>query len=169
MLKSFDPTVVRIGRNFFREPADPNFIQSMGLPSLTRLWRLKNRPHSTAEKGFDGQLLAENLNKEKYIPYSMTGGLFLSLPGNSVVEEMRGKPVYQLNYRWADLDPVYPMTLLVDELVQIADGVYLGQLVMATSHYKPGNGKCASVRKAIAGMGLGGGFPRRGARLRLPK
>jgi hypothetical protein len=30
------------------------------------------------------------------------------------------------------------MTLLVDELVQIADGVYLGQLVMATSHYSLG-------------------------------
>ena len=138
MLKSFDPAVVRMGRNFFREPTNPDFIQSLGLPSLTRLWRLKSRPHSTAEKGFDSQLLAENLNKEKYIPYSMTGGLFLSLPGNSVVEEMRGKPVYQLNYRWADLDPVYPMTLLVDELVQIADGVYLGQLVMATSHYSLG-------------------------------
>jgi len=138
MLESFDPTVARIGRNFFREPANPNFIQSLGLPVLTRLWHLKNRPESTAEKSFDSQLLAENLDKEKYIPYKMTGGLFLSLPGNSVVEEMRGKPVYQLNYRWADLQPVYPMTTLVDELVEVADGVYLGQLVMATSHYSLG-------------------------------
>lgn len=138
MPASYDPAVARIGRNFFREPDHPNFIQSLGLPVLTHLWHLKKRPENTAVEGFDGQLLAENLEKEKYIPYNLTGGYFLSLPGNSVVEEMRGKPVYQLNYRWADLHPAYPMTQLVDELVQIADGVYLGQLVMATSHYSLG-------------------------------
>jgi hypothetical protein len=60
---------------------------------------------------------------------------------------MNNKPVYQLNYRWPGLEPAYPMTRLVDELVQIADGVYLGQLVMATSHYSLG-----ALRTSVPGL-----------------
>lgn len=139
MLGQYDPDTARIGRNFFREPEDPNFIQSLGLPVLTPYWRLKDRPLRTDAKDFDGQLLSANLAKEKAIPYSKTGGIFLALPGQSVVPEMKGKAVFQLNYRWNELHPAYPMTRLVDELVQIADGVYLGQLVMATHHYSLGS------------------------------
>jgi hypothetical protein len=51
---------------------------------------------------------------------------------------MHAKPVYQLNYRWPTLNPSYPMTRLIDELVQIDDGIYLGQLVFATRHYSLG-------------------------------
>jgi len=87
---------------------------------------------------FGGTLLAGNLEKERFIPYSKTGGIFLALPGHSVLDDVRGKEVCQLNYRWPVLEPAYPMTRLVDELVQIADGVYLGRLVMATRHYSLG-------------------------------
>lgn len=138
VLGKYDQTTTRIGRNFFREPISQGLIQSLGIPVLTRVWRLKKRPTSSTTQGFCGELLDVNLEKEKNIPYSMTGGIFLAQPGHSVVPEMRGKPVYQLNYRWPALGPVYPMTRLIDELVQIADGVYLGQLVMATSHYSLG-------------------------------
>lgn len=135
---NYDPETTRIGRNFFREPDDPNFIQSLGMPVLTQFWNLQDRPLDTKAQGFDSQLLAQNLAKEKAIPYVKTGGIFLSLPGKSVVAEMHGKAVYQLNYRWHDLHPAFPMTRLIDELVQIEDGVYLGQLVMATHHYSLG-------------------------------
>ena len=127
-----------IGRNFFREPPQAGLIQSMGLPVLTRVWQLKGRPADVSAPGFPGVLLPENLEKEKSIPYNMTGGFFLAQPGTSVVPEMNGKSVYQLNYRWPGLDPTYPMTRLIDEMVRIADGVYLGQLVMATNHYNLG-------------------------------
>ncbi|SEM59669.1 hypothetical protein SAMN04489760_12521 [Syntrophus gentianae] len=137
-LKQYSPSTTRGGRNFFRHPPDANLLQSLGLPVLTNLWRLISRPLDCAAAGFLGELLPENLEKEKNIPYTMTGGLFLAQPGISVVPEMKGKGVYQLNYRWPALEPVYPMTRLVDELVQIADGVYLGQLVMATCHYSLG-------------------------------
>jgi len=89
--------------------------------------------------GFDSELLARNLDKEKAIPYSKTGGYFLCNLGTSVVPEMNGKEVYQLNYRWPVLRPTYPMTRLIDELVRIDDGIYLGQLVFATQHYSLGN------------------------------
>lgn len=135
---TYDPATTRMGRNFFREPAHPNFIQGLGLPVLSEAWHLKARPQTPASKGFEAELLQLNLEKEKAIPYVKTGGYFIAQPGASVTPEMRGKEVYQLNYRWPKLEPVYPMTRLVDELVQIDDGVYLGQLVMATQHYSLG-------------------------------
>jgi len=147
MQDSYSPATTRIGRNFFREPPNPGLLQSLGIPVLTRLWQLKQRPSGISASGFLGGLLPENLEKEKNIPYTMTGGIFLAQPGNSVVPEMKGKPVYQLNYRWPALEPAYPMTRLVDELVQIADGVYLGQLVMATRHYSLG-----ALRTTVPGL-----------------
>lgn len=137
-IEAYDANTVRIGRNFFREPENPNLLQGIGMPVLTKLWHLKERPKGTQSEAFGSVLLEENLQKERAIPYSRTGGIFLSAPGASVVEEMNGKQVYQLNYRWPALEPAFPMTRLVDELVQIADGLYLGQLVMATRRYSLG-------------------------------
>lgn len=138
VVAAFDPAVCRIGRNFFRQPADPDFLQSLGLPVLSEAWQLRDRPFSADSAGFQGEIRAVNLAREVNIPYSKTGGIFLSMPGRSVVAEMNGRPVYHLNYRWPALNPAYPMTRLVDELVQIAEGIYLGQLVMATRHYSLG-------------------------------
>ncbi len=138
MMAAYDPETTRIGRNFFREPPNPNPLQSIGLPGLTRLWRLHDRPMTTAAEWYEGRLITENLEKERNIPYSKTGGIFLANIGKSVVPEVHGKPVYQLNYRWPTLHPVYPMTRLIDEVVQIDDGIYLGQLVFATRHYSLG-------------------------------
>lgn len=138
MMAAYDPDTSRIGRNFLREPNDPNLLQGLGLPVLEQVWHLKDRPMSTEAEGFEGELLTANLVKEKAIPYSKTGGIYLALMADSVVPEMNGKQVYQLNYRWPNLDPAYPMTRLVDELVQIGEGIYLGQLVFATKHYSLG-------------------------------
>ncbi len=148
-LDVYDSEVTRIGRNYFRDPHNPSLLHLAGIPALTRLWNLRDRPVSTDVTGFDGVLLEENLELEKNIPYSKTGGQFLGNPGTSVVDEMNGKPVYQLNYRWPGLNPVYPMTRLIDELVQIDDGIYLGQLVMATKRYVLGSLKLSF----LPGMG----------------
>ncbi len=134
-LETYDPRTTRIGRNYFREPPESNLLQSLGLPALTRLWKLEPRPTLITPEIFDTRLTPENEKKEKLVPYSMTGGLFLADMGQSYVPEMNGKAVYQLNYRWPRLNPVYPMTRLVDEIVQIGEGIYLGQLVFATKHY----------------------------------
>ncbi len=135
---AYNSVSTRIGRNFFRQPHNPTLLQLAGLPVLTPLWNLKDRPMTADVTGFDGQLLVENLESEKHIPYTKTGGLFLANPGRSVVPGMNQKSVYQLNYRWTGLNPAYPMTRLVDELVQIDEGIYLGQLVMATKNYSLG-------------------------------
>ncbi len=138
LMAAYDPDTSRIGRNFFRVPPGPDALQSIALPVLEQAWKLKDRPLSIDAEGFDAELLTANLEKEKAIPYSKTGGIYLAAMGTSVVPEMQGKQVYQLNYRWPKLNPVLPMTLLVDELVQIGEGIYLGQLVYATKHYSLG-------------------------------
>jgi len=152
---AYDVSSSRIGRNFFREPADPNLLQGIALPVLEKLWHLKDRPLHQEAEGFNSILLPENLSKEQAIPYSKTGGIFLAQPGQSVVPEMNGKEVYQLNYRWPELDPVYPMTRLVDELVQIADGIWLGQLVMATRHYSLGSCRISLFGERETAISLG--------------
>ena len=139
VMAAYNPDITRIGRNFFRDPGDPNLVQSLGLPVLKEVWHLIERPMSVDAQGFEGTLLAENLAKERNIPYSMTGGIYLADMGNSVVPEMNGKAVYQLNYRWPVLKPAFPMTCLIDEIVQLGEGIYLGQLVFATKHYSLGS------------------------------
>jgi hypothetical protein len=155
VLKQYSPFTTRIGRNFFREPSNPDLIRKLGIPVLTKVWQLRRRPANVSSPGFLGQILPANLEKEKSIPYSMTGGIFIAQPGRSVVPETNGKSVYQLNYRWPLLEPAYPMTRLVDELVQIAEGVYLGQLVMATNHYSLGVLRTAFPGMKAEGWGIG--------------
>ena len=138
VMSAFTEDSTRIGRNFFRQPPTPNVLQSLSIPTLSKTWHLNDRPESIEQTGFMGKLLAENIEREKHIPYSKTGGFFLADNGESVVAEMNGKAVYQLNYRWDNLKPSYPMTRLVDEVVKIGDGIYLGQLVYATKHYNVG-------------------------------
>jgi len=138
VMAAYDKNITRIGRNFFREIADPNPFQTLGLPAITLAWKLKARPLSVNEKGFDGTLLQHNLDMEKAIPYSRTGGFYLADMGNSVLPDMAGKPVYALNYRWPNLHPSFPMTCLIDEIVQIDEGIYLGQLIYATRHFSLG-------------------------------
>jgi hypothetical protein len=73
VMSAYHADTSRIGRNFFREPPDPNALQSIALPALEQAWKLKDRPMSIDAEGFLGELLAENLEKEKAIPYSKTG------------------------------------------------------------------------------------------------
>lgn len=55
------------------------------------------------------------------------------LPGN------KGKKIYQFNYRWKPLKNIPPDCFCIDEITQIADGLYLGLLIYATDWLKPWN------------------------------
>lgn len=139
VMTAYNENFTRIGRNFFRAPANPGLFQALGLPTITHLWRLKDRPLSVDAPGFDAALLQKNLDREQLIPYSKTGCICLADMGISVLPEMRGKQVYSLNYRWPNLQPAFPMSTLVDEIVQVAEGIYLGQLIYATRHFSLGS------------------------------
>lgn len=65
--------------------------------------------------------------------YNMKGFFFIGMKGKSVNPNNKGKIVYQINYRWLALHTFPPDNYCIDELVQIADGLYLGQLLYATN------------------------------------
>ena len=73
--------------------------------------------------------------------YDAKSFYFLAQPGASINDENDGKQVLQLNYRWPRLHTFPPDNYCIDELVQVAEGLYLGQLIYATDllrAYDPG-------------------------------
>ena len=65
--------------------------------------------------------------------YDVKGFFFIGREGQSVNPVNRGRTVYQFNYRWPALRTFPPDNFCMDEVVQIAEGLYLGQLVYATN------------------------------------
>jgi hypothetical protein len=65
--------------------------------------------------------------------YDVKGFFFIGREGQSINPANRGRTVYQFNYRWPALKTFPPDNFCLDEIVQIAEGLYLGQLVYATN------------------------------------
>jgi hypothetical protein len=63
--------------------------------------------------------------------WEKNGAYFIGSRARSVVPEL-DRPVFQLNYRYKALGNKVPNCWLIDELVQVAEGLYLGQLCYAT-------------------------------------
>ncbi len=61
------------------------------------------------------------------------GGLFVANKQKSVDVNHPDKEVIALNYRWNALGNRLPIKLLIDELVEIADGLFLGKLYFSTA------------------------------------
>ncbi len=61
------------------------------------------------------------------------GGLFIAKRQQSVDLDHPEKEVMALNYRWESLGNKFPNRLLIDEIVEIAKGLYLGKLYYATA------------------------------------
>lgn len=62
-----------------------------------------------------------------------TGGYFLAREDRSLDRDHPNKRVLALNYRWKSLGNKFPNDRLIDEIVEIADGLYLGKLFYATN------------------------------------
>ncbi len=62
---------------------------------------------------------------------------FIGKPARSIVPENKGKQVFQFNYRWKALRTLPPDNFCIDEIVQIAQGLYLGKLIYATELLLP--------------------------------
>jgi hypothetical protein len=142
----FDAATCRLGRNFFRR-GNAGTVQRLAWPLVRKILGLGPRPlDPTTAVPVGGQLLPGNLARERLIPYDSTGTLFLARLTSSVLPALEGRPVYQLNYRWPRLGNHVPQTRLVDEVVRIRDGVYLGQVLMAVPAARPGRRAVGSVR-----------------------
>ncbi len=63
---------------------------------------------------------------------------FIGRPNKpSMLSENRGKKIFQFNYRWKPLRNIPPDCFCIDEISQIAEGLYLGLLIYATDWLKP--------------------------------
>ena len=61
------------------------------------------------------------------------GGLFIAQKARSIDPEYPEKEVIALNYQWNSLSNRLPNRLLIDEIVEISKGLYLGKLYYATA------------------------------------
>ena len=68
--------------------------------------------------------------------YNVKGFFFIGKQGTAVNPLSEGRAVYQFNYRWPALHTFPPDNYCIDEIVQIAEGLYLGQLVYSTELLK---------------------------------
>lgn len=69
--------------------------------------------------------------------YDKRGGLFIARKALSVDRGGSDKEVFQLNYRWQNLNNPPPISSLIDETVEIAEGLYLGKLLLAQNTWDP--------------------------------
>jgi hypothetical protein len=90
------------------------------LMKLARIW---TEPASTTEASKFG--------------YDVKNFFFIAHKATSVNKGCAGKRIYQFNYRWPKLHTIPPDCYCVDEMVRLADGLYLGQLMYATDWLKP--------------------------------
>ena len=81
----------------------------------------------------------ETVPKEEAIRngYDVKNFFFIGRQAPSINSSCQGKAIYQLNYRWPRLKTIVPDCFCIDELVQIAQGLYLGQLLYATNVLLP--------------------------------
>jgi hypothetical protein len=84
----------------------------------------------------------ENATPEEHEKYGYDAHtfFFIGRPNKpSMLPENKGKKIYQFNYRWKPLKNIPPDCFCIDEIAQIADGLYLGLLIYATDWLKPWN------------------------------
>ena len=99
----------------------------------------------TAKERFTGQLAraldlwidAASDEERRLYGYDAKTFFFIGKAAPSIYAPNRGKRVFQFNYRWKKLRNPIPDRYCIDELVQIADGLYLGQVFYATNWLEP--------------------------------
>ena len=112
----FEPgeTPTYLGINHFVK-LEESAVNKLGLSILTFWMHLHDAPQE---------------ERDLY-KHSKNGALFIAQRAPSVYSGSE-REVFQLNYRWHNLGNPPPNSWLIDEIVQITDGIYLGQLLYAT-------------------------------------
>jgi hypothetical protein len=135
------------GKTF--EPITPDrlkdFTGGAEVGSVPTFWGTNTLSFKTARQKFikDVMRLAsvwtEDVSPEESnrYGYDLKSFFFIARKGVSINEENKGKKVFLFNYRWPKLRTSPPDNFCIDELVKIADGLYLGQLIYATELLKP--------------------------------
>jgi hypothetical protein len=108
-------------------------------------WGSNTQSTRTFKEKFVGNLTEiahvwnESVPKEEAVKngYDVKNFFFIGRQASSISPSCLGKSIYQLNYRWPRLKTIIPDCFCIDELVQIAQGLYLGQLLYATNVILP--------------------------------
>lgn len=112
---------------------------------LPTMWGANTQALRTMKEREVGQLMklariwtepASNVESVNF-GYDVKNFFFVAHPGTSVNRACAGKRIYQFNYRWPKLRTIPPDCFCLDEMVKLADGLYLGQLMYATDWSKP--------------------------------
>ena len=106
-----------LGINCFKE-YKTSFLNMASMSVLTFWLKLKDVPKQ----------------EKQAFGYGKKGGLFIAKRATSIDPDNFGKEVFQLNYRWKNLNNPPPLKYLIDEIVQIAEGLFIGPLFFATEH-----------------------------------
>jgi hypothetical protein len=113
-----------------------------GVPTL---WGANTQSLRTLKERFVGRLMrlaeipteAASPEEARQWGYDVKNFFFIARPGASIDPGSSGKQVFQLNYRWPKLKTIIPDRFCIDELVRIAQGLYLGRLMYATNLTEP--------------------------------
>jgi hypothetical protein len=73
------------------------------------------------------------MEEKLHLGYDVKNFFFIARQGTSISKQSVGKKVYQFNYRWPKLKTIIPDCFCIDEVVQIATGLFLGRLMYATN------------------------------------
>lgn len=80
-------------------------------------------------------------------PFARQGYAFLGVADqDSILPINKGRKVFQFHYRYPMIGGPAPIGFCLDELVEIADGLFLGQLIYATALHLPFNSSVDPAR-----------------------
>jgi hypothetical protein len=85
----------------------------------------------------DIQTETATIEEAQSLGYDVKNFFFIARPAPSINPQSQGKQVLQFNYRWPKLKTIIPDCYCIDELVQIAQGLFLGRLMYATNIIEP--------------------------------
>ena len=107
--------------------------------SNTVVWRTMKQKFTREVSKLAGVRIEDATPEEKQkYGYDAHTFFFIGRPNKvSMLPENKGKKIYQFNYRWKPLRNIPPDCFCIDEIAQIAKGLYLGQLIYATDWLKP--------------------------------
>ncbi|SPD71827.1 conserved hypothetical protein [uncultured Desulfobacterium sp.] len=112
-----------------------NTIDSRILP-FDAIFRSLDMNYCTPEKPI------QDITEAGPSPFKRQGYIFLGVSERESVLQMNNgaegkKQVFQFHYRYPMIGGVFPIGFCLDELVEIAQGLYLGQLIYATDLMEP--------------------------------
>jgi hypothetical protein len=135
--KSFDRLGPERLRSLTGQVEDPNRPTFLGINHFNRLdW------HPTNVVSYHALTFWLNLHdapatERETFAYDRNGGNFIASQAPSICAQTP-REVFSLNYRWPSMHNRPPLSWLIDELVQIGDGLYLGQLLFSTKRMLSG-------------------------------